>query len=122
MKFIHAIALGTAVCGMATVSGAALAQAPSASATPTAPGAASAKFSDGEVEQFTKAVISLQSIQRDAAVPAADKQAKMAGAVQQSGLPPQKFNEIAQASNSDPALMKRIQLAAGKIQGGAKNP
>lgn len=121
MKFTRAIALGTAVCGLVTASGAALAQAPT-TAAPAAPDAASAKFSDGEVEQFTKAVISLQTIQRDAAVPAADKQAKMAGAVQQSGLPPQKFNEIAQASNSDPALMKRIQLAAGKMQGGAKNP
>jgi ATP phosphoribosyltransferase regulatory subunit HisZ len=116
MKITRAITLGAALCCVATASGTAFAQQPSAAA-PSA-----AKYSDAEVEQFTKAVISLQSIQRDASVPAADKQAKMAGAVQQSGLPPQKFNEIATASNSDPALMQRIQLAAGKIQGGVRKP
>lgn len=119
MKSSKAIALGAALFGMATISGPAIAQQPS---TGAAPSASSAKYSDTEVNQFTKAVMALQSIQKDAAVPAADKQAKMAGAVQQSGLPPEKFNEIATASNTDEALMQRIQLAAGKMQGGAKNP
>ena len=41
----------------------------------------------------------------------------MAAAVQQSGLTPQRFNEIAEASNADPALMQRIQNAVGKMQG-----
>ncbi|WP_159981591.1 MULTISPECIES: DUF4168 domain-containing protein [unclassified Novosphingobium] len=122
MKSSKAIALGAALFGMATISGPAIAQQPSSGAAPSAPGSSSAKYSDTEVNQFTKAVMALQSIQKDAAVPAADKQAKMAGAVQQSGLPPEKFNEIATASNTDPALMQRIQLAAGKMQGGAKNP
>lgn len=122
MKSIRVIALGAALCGLAMTSGIAMAQQPSADAAPAAPGASSAKYSDAEIEQFANAVLSLQSIDEDASVPDAEKQAKMANAVQQSGLPPEKFDEIATASSSDPTLMQRIRLAAGKIQSGAKNP
>ncbi|GGB92078.1 hypothetical protein GCM10011494_08070 [Novosphingobium endophyticum] len=61
--------------------------------------------------------MAIQQIEKDPTASAEDKQPKMAAAVQASGLTPQKFNEIAAASQSDAALMQRIQMAAGKIQG-----
>jgi hypothetical protein len=72
----------------------------------------SADVSDGDVDQFASAVLAVQKVAQDSSVAGADKQAKMADAVKQSGLSPEKFNAIARASQSDPALMKRIQTAA----------
>ena len=81
--------------------------------TPTAP-LTSADVNDGEVGQFATAVVAVNKIQQDASVADADKQTKMAAAVTGSGLTPHRFNEIAQASQADPALMTRIQAAAAK--------
>ena len=81
---------------------------PDAGATTATP----TSFTDADVDQFATAVVSVQKIQGDASVAATDKQAKMAAAVQAAGLTPTKFNAMAQASQSDPALMKRIQTAA----------
>lgn len=78
--------------------------------TPTTPTAAS--YTDADVDQFAGAALAVQKIQQDATVPDADKQTKMSAAVTSSGLTPEKFNAIATASQSDPALMKRIQTAA----------
>jgi len=64
-----------------------------------------------------RAALDVQKIQQDAAVPMAEKQAKMAAAVGQAGLTPQRFNEIATAAQSDPALQQRIQALAGKSSG-----
>ncbi|MGN6374161.1 MAG: DUF4168 domain-containing protein [Sphingomonas sp.] len=69
-------------------------------------------FSDADIQQFATAAMAVGKVQDDASVAPADKQSKMADAVKQSGLTPQKFNAIARASQSDPALMKRIQTAA----------
>jgi len=85
-------------------------------ATPEAPTPA-ATFSDVELEQYVRAALAVQQIQQDSATPDADKQTKMAAAVQQAGLTPEKFNEIATASQSDPALQQRLQAIAGKLQG-----
>ncbi|MHA6767765.1 DUF4168 domain-containing protein [Sphingobium ummariense] len=85
-------------------------------ATPEAPTPA-ATFSDVELEQYVRAALAVQQIQQDSATPDADKQTKMAAAVQQAGLTPEKFNEIAAASQSDPALQQRLQAIAGKLQG-----
>jgi hypothetical protein len=89
-----------------------------APATPEAPGQAGS-FTDAELGQYVKAALAVQGIQQDAATPDADKQARMAAAVQAEGLTPQKFNEIATASQSDPTLQQRIQAVAGKVQGGS---
>jgi len=78
----------------------------------TTPGAAATTYTDADVDQFAGAALAVQKIQQDATVPDADKQTKMAAAVSSSGLTPEKFNAIATASQSDPALMKRIQIAA----------
>lgn len=84
-----------------------------ASATPSSP-AASSSFSDDELQKFASAAIQLNKIQADAGVAATDKQPKMLAAVQASGLDPAKFNAIAQAAQTDPALQQKIQAAAAK--------
>lgn len=70
---------------------------------------------DKEVRQFTAAAITVQKVQQDSSIAAADKQTKIVAALQQSGLSPQRFNAIAEASNQDPALMRRIQTAAATM-------
>jgi hypothetical protein len=86
--------------------------------TTTAPStAAPTSFSDADVDKFAGAALAVQKIQQDTTVPDADKQTKMSAAVTSSGLTPEQFNAIATASQSDPALMKRIQTAAAKKQG-----
>ena len=80
--------------------------------TATAPGAAAGSYTDADVDKFAGAALAVQKIQQDASVADADKQTKMASAVTASGLSPEKFNAMATASQSDPALMKRIQTAA----------
>jgi len=77
-------------------------------ATTTAPGG----YTDADVDKFAGAALAVQKIQQDASIADADKQTKMASAVTSSGLSPEKFNAMATASQSDPALMKRIQTAA----------
>ena len=124
--FTAAVALGaTGALAQSTAPQTPPAQTPPASGmTPgaAAPSAgATASFSDSDVDQFASAAIAVQSIQNDATVAAADKQTKMASAVSSSGLSPEKFNAIAKASQSDPALMKRIQTAAAaKMQASPK--
>lgn len=89
--------------------------APAASAPATsapATGAAATTFSDADIRQFAAAAVEVTKIQQDSAIPAADKQPKMLAAVQASGLPPEKFNQIGQAAAADPALQQRIQAAA----------
>ncbi|MCP1469996.1 hypothetical protein J3E64_001683 [Sphingobium sp. OAS761] len=80
--------------------------------TPAAPAADAGSFSEGEIKQFAAAAVEVTKIQQDASIPAADKQPKMLAAVQSSGLPPEKFNQIGQAAAADPALQQRIQAAA----------
>ena len=83
---------------------------PAAPAAPSAPAAGS--FSDADIRQFAAAAVEVTKIQSDAAIPAADKQPKMLAALQASGIPPEKFNQIGQAAAADPALQQRIQAAA----------
>ena len=78
---------------------------------PSAPGQA-ASFTDAELEQYVKAALSVQKLQQDTAIPETDKQTKMAAAVQGAGLTPEKFNQIATASQADTALQQRIQAVA----------
>ena len=117
MNLKHMLAIGTCAIGLA-VAAPTLAQEATATASATpAPQAnataqAEANFSDGEVKQFASAALAVQQIRADTATTDADKQPKMAAAVQASGLTPQRFNEIAQASQNDAELTQRIQAAA----------
>lgn len=118
-----------ALMAASTLAGtAAIAQnAPAATANTTAsaatPTASAASYTDADVNEFATAAIAVQKIQGDASVAATDKQKQMASAVSSSGLTPEKFNAIATASQSDPALMKRIQTAAStKMEASAPSP
>lgn len=107
-------ALAAATIGFAP---AALAQtaAPAAASPPAAvapDAAASTSFSDDDLKKFASAAIEINKIQSDTATADTDKQPKMLAAVQKSGLPPEKFNQIAEAAQTDPALQQKIQAAA----------
>jgi hypothetical protein len=91
----------------------ALAQAPAAAPAPSAaPAAGASNFSDSDIKQFAAAAVEVTKIQSDTSIADADKQPKMLAALQASGLPPEKFNQIGQAAAADPALQQRIQAAA----------
>lgn len=111
------------VAGMLAFAPGAYAQTTTQSAPPAAPAGAApsaaapaatqaAKPTPDEVQKFAKAAVEVNKIQEDATVPAAGKQEKMVAALQTNGLTPQRFNEIAQAAQADPALLKEIQAAA----------
>jgi len=85
--------------------------APPASAPPAAGTATAAPVSDTEVQQYATALVGINQVQQDTSVAEADKQQKMLAKVQEAGLAPQRFNEITQASQSDPTLQQRIQTA-----------
>jgi len=63
------------------------------------------EVSGQEVEQFALAALVIEEEQ---------KQAAMLNAVQQAGLEPRRFNQIAQASQTDQELQERIQVAAAQ--------
>jgi hypothetical protein len=88
--------------------------APAAGPT-TAPAAAAATYSDAEVQTYAAALVAVNKVQADTTLAAADKQPKMAAAVQQAGITPVKFNEISQAMQADKALQLRIQTAMAAI-------
>lgn len=90
----------------------ALAQDAAAPAPAPAAPATAGSFSDTDIKQFAAAAVEVTKIQADASIPAADKQPKMLAALQASGMPPEKFNQIGQAAAADPALQQRIQAAA----------
>ena len=101
--------IALAVAGPALAQGAA---APAAPATPAAPAAGASSFSDADIKQFATAAVEVTKIQRDTSIAEADKQPKMLAALQASGIPPEKFNQIGQAAAADPALQQKIQAAA----------
>lgn len=74
--------------------------------------AESAQVSEQEVNQFALAALVVEQIARDEALDQEQKQAAMMNAVQQAGLEPQRFNQIAIASRDDAELQERIQVAA----------
>lgn len=86
------------------------APAPAQEAAPATP-AAPAPVTDDEVKKFAKAALAADKISKDTAIAAPDKQKKMAEAVSTSGLEPTRFNQIAQASQSDTALQAKVQAA-----------
>lgn len=92
------------------------------SVAPAAPQTASGPISDAEVGKFAKAVVALDAIQKDTTTPAAEKQARMAAKVQEHGLEPAKFNQIAQTAQSDPALQAKVQTAIQAEAGAAATP
>jgi hypothetical protein len=113
MNVRHALLLAgaTLIATPALAQDTAAPAAPAPEAAPQASTAAPSAVTDAELKQFAKAALAVDKVSKDAAVPAADKQKKMAEAVSGSGLPPARFNEIAQASQADPALQQKVQAA-----------
>lgn len=121
MKTVFALAAASL-----TVSGAAFAQEAAAPAQPTTPPAAqaapqSADISDEQVDRFALAALKVEQIAGDQAMDQQQKQSMMAAAVQESGMAPQEFNAIAVASQGDPELQERIQVAAAAHVQAAQN-
>ncbi|WP_235037847.1 MULTISPECIES: DUF4168 domain-containing protein [unclassified Novosphingobium] len=90
---------------------------PASSQQPPAAAPSATSFSDVELEQYVRAALAVQRVQQDQTTPDTAKQTKMADAVQQEGLSPERFNEVASAAQADPALQQRIQAVAAKVQG-----
>lgn len=110
MTGLKSIFLKAAMASIAlAVAGPAMAQ---AAAAPAAPAAGASNFSDAEIKQFAAAAVEVTKIQQDSSIADADKQPKMLAALQASGIPPEKFNQIGQAAAADPALQQKIQAAA----------
>jgi hypothetical protein len=112
INFRHAVLLaGATLIATPALAQDAAAPAPApqqaAPATPAAP----TPVTDDEVKKFAKAALAADKISKDTAIAAADKQKKMAEAVSTSGLEPTRFNQIAQASQSDTALQAKVQAA-----------
>ena len=80
------------------------------------PAAASASFTDEQVEGFAEAAIGMRAIAADASLDEAGKQAKAVELVAEAGIDPQTFNAIGQAMQSDVALAERVQVAAAAKQ------
>lgn len=83
-----------------------------AQAAPAAPAAGASNFTEADIKQFAAAAVEVTKIQSDTSIADAEKQPKMLAALQASGIPPEKFNQIGQAAAADPALQQRIQAAA----------
>lgn len=73
---------------------------------------------DTEVDHYAAAALAVQRIEREADPEDENKPQRMAAAVEQAGLSPVRFNEIAKAQQGDPALQARIQEAAAEKTGG----
>jgi hypothetical protein len=79
-------------------------------AAPEAAVTASA-VSDAEVQSYAKAAVKVQTINANTALDDAAKQQQMVTAVSESGLAPQRFNEISSAIDSDTTLRAKVETA-----------
>lgn len=123
MKYSLLAASAAALLSVGTALNAQSAASPAPAAPPAAaPAAGAESYTDADLKAFARAAIAASKIQQDTAVAPADKQPKMLAAVQAEGLDPVKFNAIAQASQSDPELKKKIQAAATADAGAQPAP
>jgi hypothetical protein len=122
MKKIVNIALAFGFAAAATAASAQTAPAPAAPAAPSASApapaapAAAGPVTDTEVKQFATALVAINDVQKNPALSPTDKQTAMVAKVQEQGLQPQRFNEIAQASQTDTALQGKVQTELAKQQ------
>ena len=88
---------------------------PAPAASPTASATATA-VTDAEVTQFAAAGLAATKINADTSIAADAKNAQIVAAITAAGLTAERFNQIGQAMQADPALNKRIQTEAAKLQ------
>jgi hypothetical protein len=102
----------------AMLTGAALAQDNAAAQPQAAAPAASpqlppaGEINDDEVSRFALTALVLEQVAGDTSLAKEQQQAAMMGVMQRTGIDPQRFNQIALASESDTGLQQRIQAAA----------
>lgn len=126
MKRVLVIALGGVLCSTMAHAQSVDSQSPppdgAAAAQDVAPAAEAAvavAVTDAEVESFAKATLKLREIDADTSVEGDRKQAAMAAAVEEAGLDPVKYNQIAQAVGTDTALRARVVEAMGEAESSA---
>nr|AGU10021.1 protein of unknown function DUF4168 [uncultured organism] len=107
-----AVLFAPAALAQTTQTSPAPATTPPSTADGTATATAGAAVTDTEVTQFATAALAAGKVREDASITEADKNARMVEAITATGLAPTRFNEIAAAMKSDPALNTRIQAAA----------
>jgi hypothetical protein len=95
-------------------------EAESPAAQPGAP-ADAASFTDEQINDFASAMVKIQDVAADATIDDTQKQTQMVAIVQAEGLDPETFNAIGSASQSDPELQQRVQLAFASAQGQSQN-
>ena len=76
---------------------------------------AATPVTEAEVDSFAAAIVDIQKIEGDAAIPAEEKQAQMVATVSEHGLTPQRFNEISTRTQTDTELQQRIQVAMTEL-------
>lgn len=74
-------------------------------------------FSDMEIESFAEAAVQIQELASDPAADQAAIQEQAEQIVADSGLTPDSYNEIARATQADPEVAERVQLAVASMQG-----
>lgn len=95
-------------------------------ATPAAPApaapapAAQATVTDAEVTGFAQAAVGVDKVRADTSIAEADKEAAILAKVQAAGLTPTRFNEIAQAAQTDTALQARLKPAVTAARASAQ--
>lgn len=99
------------------LTGAALAQdtaptQPQAAAPAEAQAQPAGEVSDDEVSRFALTALVLEQVAADTSLPKEQQQSAMMGVMQQTGIDPQRFQQIALASEADTGLQQRIQTAA----------
>ena len=113
---MRSVYLGLAAASLAAPATLAAQEAPSAppptTEAPQEALPASGDVSDEEVSRFAMAALIVQQISADETVPQEQQQATMEQAVQQVGVEPQRFNVLARATQNDPELAERVNLAA----------
>lgn len=100
------------------------APAPATEAAPAAqPGAPAdaASFTDEQINHFASAMVKIQGVAADATIDETQKQTQMVAIVQAEGLDPETFNAIGAASQSNPEVQERVQLAFASAQGQPQN-
>jgi len=93
---------------------------PAVEAAPEA--AATAEVTPAEVDAFASAALKLETIAGQAELDDTQKQTAMVAAVEEAGLAPERFNEIGQAAQADPALQEQVQLAVNRQLEAAPSP
>jgi hypothetical protein len=102
--------LALTVAGLALIAGA-----PNALAQNAAPAEQnSAAISDSDITTYATVAAAVNSIKSDASLSEAEKSAKMAAAVQDSGMAIDKFDAITAASKTDPQVRRKIRDAMPK--------